>query len=421
MANRFDDSVSPLQQLPAEILFRIFNDLDTVTLLLSLGQTCRRLRTLVHSYDRVSLDFTLVSKPQFHCLLNVIDPHNVTSLELTDQAETPDVVNMFCSHDFKRPFDRLRSLTLLKITERDLRNILQRVEPASLTSFTLKTSYADFPPTRTTGDAISSLITHSHLSQLETQIKNVHYQSIIWPETNTIKQLKLRAHFRVNDLRRILDNLPLLKILSVENIITGLEWEELKVKAPIEPFRQLTLLTISSLTHSMDDLTYVLSMTPSLVHLQLVGRRAYGDGKRWEQFIQLNLPHLEKFEFFFEINLDKSATSNIESIGSSFQTPFWLEQKKWIVQEAVSYRLSNPSCLNVYSLPICTVRYTCETEAQKNTIFRNYVDNPSWMDNVTTLKWYVNQSVSNADEEKVMIQDESDVSAVTVVLSFCFR
>ena len=214
------DSISHLQQLPAEILFRIFfDDLDAVTLFFSVGQTCRRLRTLVHSHDRVSVDFTLLSKPHFHCLLRLLNPHHVTSLTLTHQAETFDAVKMFCSHYRRRqPFDRLQSLTLHEVLERNLRNIFKRIQPASVSSFKVKTNRSVSRPARTSVNALSSMIANSCMRRLDVDIRTTHVRQIQWPKTNTIKQLKLNSWLGVNEICTLLGQLLHMQILWVDNI-----------------------------------------------------------------------------------------------------------------------------------------------------------------------------------------------------------
>ena len=418
MANVSEDSVSPFQQLPAEILFRIFDSLDAVTLLLSLGQTCRRLRTLVHDYDRISVDFTLISKPQFHCLLGVIDPHRVTSLTLTHQSETLYAVSLFSSHYRQRPFDRLQSLALHRIPAEDLQNILECVQSMSLTWFTLTTEhYLNFLGSPIL-NPISPMISRSHLHRLEMDLEGEAFTRIRWPTTNTIKQLRFSQFFDINELRTMLAQLPHLQILSVNDISKNFWSSEMKVEGSTEPFRQLTSLTLEKCRASIDELEYVLSLTSSLTHLKLVSTESYEDGQRWEQFIQLNLPHLIKFEFFFPISGYTSYLyTGVESITPSFRTPFWLEQKKWLVQEGISDRLFGRPCLNLFSLPICIDRYDCVWELQKNALSRSLSDDPSWMDNVTTLEWYANTAALTTGKENVMIRWRIDLSVVSFMLS----
>ncbi|CAF1259950.1 unnamed protein product, partial [Rotaria sp. Silwood1] len=53
------------------------------------------------------------------------------------------------------------------------------------------------------------------------------------------------------------------------------------------------------------------------------------DGSRWENFIEMKLPLLSKFEFWFTRPVHDHAERNtVESLIAPFQTPFWLEIKQ---------------------------------------------------------------------------------------------
>ena len=405
ITNMSDVSTSPLLQLPVELLFQIFDDLDAHTLFFALGQTCRRLRSLIHNYDRLAVDFTLLSKPQFHCLLNVIDPHNVTSVTLTDPEKTPDLVSLFCSHYRQRPFDRLQSLLLNELPQSDLQNILKCIQPTFLTSFTIRVGRMGHARTRTFVDGISSIIANPDIRQFGIGIQSDIVHQIQWPNTNAIKQLKLHSSLRMDELCVMLDHLPYLQILSVANITNNLTNNQTKVKGFAEKFRQLRSLTVNHFGESTDDVKYLLSLTSSLTHLKLVGKGDYRDGERWEQFIQLNLPHLRRFEFFFEVKLrNLPASVDARSIVSSFRSPFWLEQKKWIVHDEVFHVQGVVPVLNLYSLPLCVDIYTCRVEAQRKAMSCASIIDPPSMNNITALHWYVSKSATYVAEDKVMIR-----------------
>ena len=403
MTNMSDNSTSHLLQLPVELLFRIFDDLDAVTLLLSLAQTCRQLRALVHSYDRLSVDVALLSKPQFHCLLNVINPHNVTSLTLASLEETPDALSIFCSHYRRRPFDRLRVLAMHRISERDLENIRECIEPTFLTSLTLTVTRRGHIRTGTYADLISSIVANPDIRRLGIGIQSDIVKQIQWPNTNTIKQLKVYSWLGMDNLCIMLEHLPHLQILSLEDITNNLTSNQTKVKGFPEKFRQLRSLTVDRFdASSTDDVKYLLSLTSSLTHLKLVGDGDYRDGERWEQFIPLNLPHLQRFEFFFKIKLsDLPASVDAKSIVSSFRSPFWLEEKKWIVHDEISLTRGVGPVLNLYSLPLCVNTYTCQIETERNAMSCASIDDPLCMDNITDLHWHVNKSATDVDDDRV--------------------
>jgi hypothetical protein len=168
-------------------------------------------------------------------------------------------------------------------------------------------------------------------------------------------------------------------------------------------FRQLTSLTIEKLDTTMDELELFLLLTSSLVSLKLIGGPLLLDGKRWEQFIEKNLPQLEKFEFYFyEWKSTKQTQTDLELIIASFQTPFWIEQKKWLVicecHRIYSYNIY------LYSLPICKSSLRYETNSQKMSI-SNYTtmgDNDrSMTDNINSLCLILENTLVDHIQQKV--------------------
>ncbi|CAF3962614.1 unnamed protein product [Rotaria sp. Silwood1] len=81
-----------------------------------------------------------------------------------------------------------------------------------------------------------------------------------------------------------------------------------------------------------------LSLLPNLTHLRLMSETAIWelslfDGSLWENFIEMKLPLLNKFEFWFTRPVyDHAEPNTVESLIAPFQTPFWLEIKRWLVK-----------------------------------------------------------------------------------------
>ncbi|CAF4444229.1 unnamed protein product, partial [Rotaria sp. Silwood2] len=75
-----------------------------------------------------------------------------------------------------------------------------------------------------------------------------------------------------------------------------------------------------------------------LTHFRLMGETdlwelSLFDGSQWENFIEMKLPLLNKFEFWFTRPVHDHAEPNtVESLIAPFQTPFWLEIKRWFVK-----------------------------------------------------------------------------------------
>jgi hypothetical protein len=101
-------------------------------------------------------------------------------------------------------------------------------------------------------------------------------------------------------------------------------------------YPQLISLTIGNWQLPIQNLENLLSLTPSLVHLKLGSFRSTIDsifvGSYWEQFIQNNLPLLNKFQFFLTYSNDEFNDNNsFDSLILPFQSPFWLNDKHWFV------------------------------------------------------------------------------------------
>jgi hypothetical protein len=65
-------------------------------------------------------------------------------------------------------------------------------------------------------------------------------------------------------------------------------------------FHQFKSLALELFNEMVDELESFLVLTSSLVYLKLIIGGDMLDGKRWEEFVEIYLPHLNKFEFCFE-------------------------------------------------------------------------------------------------------------------------
>ncbi|CAF0899935.1 unnamed protein product [Adineta steineri] len=106
---------------------------------------------------------------------------------------------------------------------------------------------------------------------------------------------------------------------------------------------------------STQQLERLLSLTPSLGHLKLVSsksiRNPIFDGSYWEQFIQEKLLLLRQFQFSFTcISKKLNDTTTPDSLIFPFQSPFWLNNKKWFVNCDYILRQSK---IILYTTPRC--------------------------------------------------------------------
>jgi hypothetical protein len=186
----------------------------------------------------------------------------------------------------------------------------------------------------------------------------------------------------------------------------------------------LTSLSFKNSRLQMNELELLLSLTPSLVHLQLTGTvnssDAILDGSRWEEFIQTKLPSLEKFEFFFRAKIDINHNpTNIESWIVPFRTMFWLNHKSWFV--TCNYIIKTAT-LRLYSVPICDSCITYESDFDKiaYTTCTTIDNDTSIMNNVRELHLDLPLMMATLTTQKVCYEEKTKQNSLSRVFDGYF-
>jgi len=351
-------STSSLYTLPIELLHRIIDYVDTETIFFSFRNVCKYFYTIINSYNQYKLDFRSMTKPAFHWISHFIQPENVISLVISNEHKTPGQINLFLSLFDINTFTRLRSLTLIEIDNSDLIVYLKHVSICSLVSLSIVNRR--HWGTITTSETIQ-LLMHCPLR---------HLQFTQWSSTQEIFNIFLHC--------------PYLETLRLDGLLKSNINDDLTT--PIEIKSKLRSLTIDFYSSDWSTIISLLSFTPSLIHLKLIGQPTVSglawDGYWWEELIQKNLPQLQFFEFFFDKRIDyKESTYDIESIMTSFRTSFWLE-KRWHV--ACDYYKDTHE-LKLYSIPICKPTILYRSTPNKISCSNLTNDTPYMMDNVCSL------------------------------------
>ncbi|CAF0824470.1 unnamed protein product [Adineta steineri] len=122
----------------------------------------------------------------------------------------------------------------------------------------------------------------------------------------------------------------------------------------------------------------ILAMLPNLTHLRLITSEpnedySLFDGYRWEKFIQTNLLQSKQFEFCFlpRVKTQQDLTL-MDALVLSYQTPFWIENKHWIVKfdcESKKYDLKRYT--NVTSMSEDNINYFGQTRLYTIPIIRD--------------------------------------------------
>ncbi|CAF2503643.1 unnamed protein product [Rotaria sp. Silwood2] len=401
-----------LTTLPIEIVYQIFDSLDAQTILSSVRGTCRRLKSLASSYDKFVLDFIRIRKPEFELICRLIDPRQVITLILCHEDETLFQTDLFISYFHNKYFSRLRSLTLLHIDERHFKFILKCININSLNSFSLVIKKADERYKKSTAVLLSSIISQKNLRRLEFEIPPRLIPSSTWSVQCMIQHLRISACTTFCPCT-ILQCSPMLQTISV-NFETSKKDHIVLADAWKTPFTQLHSLTLENLSTKIEVLESLLLLIPSLTNFKMIGIGNFFDGNRWEQFIQANLPFLNKFEFYLERTADADYNrTDVELIIASFRTPFWLEYKKWFV--TCEYKINLPRSILLYSIPICVSSMVYQSEStiiSLSTFDVKGDNNVSIMDNIKTIR---------LDFSKILLNDTPNqvIMNVDVQIFFC--
>jgi hypothetical protein len=127
-----------------------------------------------------------------------------------------------------------------------------------------------------------------------------------------------------------------------------------KEKSLFTPHQRLTSLRISKCSLPMYEIQPLLSLTPSLTHLRIIGTNiSMINGSRWEDFIKTKLPALNKFEFCIRLSLDcdgDAVQSRLDDLIAPFCTLFWTKEKRWPV---ICNWFPIHQFGEIYTLPIC--------------------------------------------------------------------
>ena len=327
-----------LSTLPIEVLHQIFDSLDAPTIIGSIRNVCQRVRAAADIYHRHTLDFTSVSKLDFHRLLNIVPLEAVTALILSKRGTTPRGVEVFRSLVNIDLFTRLRSLIVLNIDGSSLCRFLRQAKGCSLTSVTLCSHIHDSEEKREIVEHLSSIIGQPNLVRLEIlgYLLSMLMTQLEWPSQPKLRHLTVAWKSQLL-ISEILDRLP--------NLTTLVLNEESESRYSVIPasderfsniYSRLTSLQISCNYRLLIRVQSLLAHTPSLTHLKISGAHdSLIDGSRWEELFKTKLPALAKFEFH-EISRqhrfeDESAETLLNRVMVPFRSPFWTEEKRWLV------------------------------------------------------------------------------------------
>jgi hypothetical protein len=267
-----------------------------------------------------------MSKADFHRICRIIRPENILSLHLwyIDKEIISYIQSFFSLFNIHR-LTQLHSLSIWKAEESDLNAILHHIITiAQVNSFSI---YSPLPNNSVeTLSLLSQIIAQSTLRHVVLKFDLGDKDELLWPVQCAVEKLDIGS-CTSKQLSSILRHSPRLHTLALNDCKVDL----IDGSLIFTPFRQLTHLTFHQTTISINNLEFILSLTPSLTHLYLRSLRTCSKFlhrlSQWEYFIRDKLSHLQKFKFY--VTCDKFEVNSIESLIDGFRTPFWLKEKHW--------------------------------------------------------------------------------------------
>jgi hypothetical protein len=361
MATTLKNKPLSFNSLPVEILYRILDYVDGRSIFFSFRYVCKNCQAITNTYNRYKLNFSSISKTDLHLICRAIRPENVISLTLSDSYKTPGQSDLFFSLVDINQWTRLRCLTLLHINDNNLQTFLLHITTScSLIALSIKFRVTESTETLA---HILSIISQPTLRRLDFfDIYNVVIDKIQWPINSSLHYLQI-IDCTFEQFCVILDHSPNLRTFVLRNVISNITGEPF-----LKSYPQLTSLSLNDagIFRPLNEIKSILTLTPSLEYLKvivLISDRSLFNGSEWENVIMTHLPHLQRFEFFFsEYNATNYNSVDHRSIMTRYQTPFWVETKRWSV--VCTYDPTIHTII-LYSTPMCLTSYTYVTRYRK--------------------------------------------------------
>ena len=349
---QFQMTNASLLTLPTELLFHILNHLDACFIIFSVRPVCQRLYAISAIYDQYELDLDSIPESYLGRISRIVQPENITSLILNSRSDRSTQVKLVFSRFEISRMTRLRSITLGKLSQWIDYELLNQLVISDLVSLNIDTHgiYANRALA-----FLSKVMTQPTLCKLNLMESDYRIEEMSWLNSFSIVHLTLKS-CSLKEYNTILQRLPRLRTIVMAQLIMQRSNELITSYSASTQYTQLMSLVIGNSSLSMNDFELVLSLTPSLVRLKLISYRvkldSILDGSDWERLIQIKLPDLKTFQFFFSYNLQKGDDAkDLDLLVDRFRTPFWLHDKKWII--TCDYVLQK-KCIYFYTTPRCT-------------------------------------------------------------------
>ncbi|UJR14684.1 hypothetical protein I4U23_001677 [Adineta vaga] len=343
-----------LDRLPVELIHQLFNYFSAHEICYTFLNVTSYLDAIVHSYSAYQVDFQSISRTNFDLVCQHIIPDQVTGLTLSDDENTPGLVQLFLSHFEINQFKHLRLLRLVDIGPDFWECIMTQISKLK----NLRT-FLYVSPNRS--DSWISEISARELTKLDKYLAEIY--APILPQ---LYRLRLSHGDYLESIEfPCLRHLILIRstavvvkhICSVAPQLVSFESSfpydssYPDIIYPLPQLKQL-ILKITDSNLSINNIERLMTNLPRLKHLKLTAncQRDVVDGHR----LQMIAKDLVNFKFLFRL------TTPIESDDlDSFRTSFWLKEKGWFVAGENGRLFSVPDfnkevLYENFPLPICS-------------------------------------------------------------------
>ncbi|CAF1019305.1 unnamed protein product [Adineta steineri] len=323
------------EDLANELILNIFEYLDIINCLHACHNLNSRLNYLLVNHHSYNLDFRNTSKYTFDNICQQYIPlisHQITSLHLSDNEETPNLPKLFLFQNFSiNQFFHLQSISLYSIQSFDiLHQIITHCNNllflTHLNLIKCNFYYPDNEPQCLIDDIWRlSKLTHCILHQ--NILRKIQLTSI------SVRNLSMKYLILENitcdmkGLSHLLQYTPCLQRITLK-LMYGFPNQQLST-----PFLSITSLKLVYHGH-IDILMNLFHNTPNLISLTLETSDIYCNGYQWEEILINSLCNCKIFRLKMNLHFRNYDNINeqVDELLETFRTSFWIEEHQWFVR-----------------------------------------------------------------------------------------
>ncbi|CAM4862072.1 unnamed protein product [Rotaria socialis] len=341
--------MSSIEQLPNEIIYRIFDNVDSYSII-NFCFTSKRFYSCLNNYTSFKINFESILKETFDLIINLINPLNIISLKLNDDDKTPGIMKYFIKNFQINKLNRLKSLKLIKINENDLENILKHLINNPLNSIEIEYRQYFTMLNQSTILILYQILSKETLREVHLDMRSYQNDFIQWPQTSNIKYLTL-IHSNLYQFVQIIEKSNKYKSVTLKNFTM----KNLN-KIPLKSFhlKQLKSFKIEDSELIMEIIQWFISFMSDIVYFKLDGFTNIIENifknDQLENLFENKLKNLITFQFFIRFSSNETLINNsiIGSFIQQFKKSYWITNLNCFINCDF---IKNCNEIHLYSLP----------------------------------------------------------------------